>query len=183
MTISAEFFISVDVETAGPNPADYAMLSIGACTLDDPPAKFYIELKPTFLNYKAEALEVSGLSMKALEVSGVPPKEGMKQFDRWIHQVTSKDKLPVFTAFNAAFDWMFVNDYFHHYLGHNPFGHKALDIKALYMGIRKTGWQDTSFHLVSHALGINTSLTHHALEDAIQQAMLLKVLLKELEGE
>jgi len=78
---------------------------------------------------------------------------------------------------------MFVNDYFHHYLGNNPFGHKALDIKALYMGIRKTGWQDTSFHLVSHALGINTSLTHHALEDAIQQAMLLKVLLKELEGE
>ena len=33
-------------ETAGPNPADYALLSIGACTLLEPRATFYAELQP-----------------------------------------------------------------------------------------------------------------------------------------
>ncbi len=28
-----ETYISVDIETAGPNPGGYAMLSIGACTV------------------------------------------------------------------------------------------------------------------------------------------------------
>ena len=31
-----ECFISVDVETGGATPADYALLSIGACLVDDP---------------------------------------------------------------------------------------------------------------------------------------------------
>ncbi len=183
MANSDEVFISVDVETAGPNPGDYALLSIGACTLDEARKDFYIELKPTKIKYKPEALEVSGLSLTTLKETGVRVKEALHQFEQWLHSVTPKNKEPVFAAFNAPFDWMFLNDYFHHYLGHNPFGHKALDIKALYMGIRKTSWEKTSFHQMSHALGINTPLTHHALEDAMQQATLLKALLKELRGE
>jgi ribonuclease T len=90
---------------------------------------------------------------------------------------------PIFAAFNAPFDWMFVNDYFHRHLGYNPFGHSALDIKALYMGIRKTSWADTTYNKIIQSLGLNTPLLHHALDDAIQQAVLLNVLLKELEGE
>ena len=27
---------------------------------------------------------------------------------------------------------MFVNDYFHRFLGRNPFGHAALDLKAFF---------------------------------------------------
>ena len=177
-----EFFISVDVETSGPNPGDYAMLSIGACTLEEPRQDFYIELKPTKIKYKPEALEVCSLSLEKLKETGIPVEDGMRQFERWVQSVTPKNMQPVFAAFNAPFDWMFVDDYFQRYLGHNPFGHKALDMKALYMGIRKTSWADTSYNQIIHSLGINTPLSHHALDDAIQQAELLKVLLKELKG-
>ena len=41
-----ERYISVDVETAGPTPGDYAMISIGACLVDEPQRGFYVELKP-----------------------------------------------------------------------------------------------------------------------------------------
>jgi DNA polymerase III epsilon subunit-like protein len=182
MTNFDEFFISVDVETAGPNPSDYALLSIGACTLDKPRQDFYIELKPTSLNFLPEALEVCGLSLEKLQETGVPAKDALGQFEGWVRSVTPAWKEPVFAAFNAPFDWMFINDYFHHYLGRNPFRHKALDIKALYMGIRKTSWADTSYHKIRNSLGINAPLTHHALDDAIQQAKLLRILLKEMEG-
>lgn len=182
MAQSDEFFISVDVETSGPNPGDYALLSIGACTLDEPRQDFYIELKPTSFNFLPEALEVSGLSMEKLKETGVPVKEALQQFEQWVHSINPENMQPVFAAFNAPFDWMFVADYFQRYLGHNPFGHKALDMKALYMGIRKTSWEETSYHKIIDSLGINAPLSHHALDDAIQQANLLKVLLKELKG-
>lgn len=182
MTKSIEFFISVDVETAGANPADYALLSIGACTLEDPPQTFYIELKPTSYKYQPEALVVSGLSLETLKETGVPAKEALEQFEQWIHRVTPKNMQPIFAAFNAPFDWMFINDYFLRILGHNPFGHKALDIKALYMGIHKTNWEETSYSKICEALGINSPLSHHALDDAVQQAAILKFLLKESGG-
>lgn len=69
----------------------------------------------------------------------------MLKFSQWISRVVPEGSQPVFTAFNAPFDWMFINDYFHRYLGYNPFGHKALDIKAFYMGLRKTNWLKTSY--------------------------------------
>ena len=40
----------------------------------------------------------------------------------------------MFVGFNASFDWSFVNWYFHKFVGTNPFGVAALDIKAYYMG-------------------------------------------------
>ena len=178
-----EEFISVDVETSGPNPRDYAMLSIGACTMSGPRKTFYIELKPDVEGFTREALSISNLFLEKLKEEGVPAKEAMLKFAQWVDGVVPEKSQPVFTAFNAAFDWMFVNDYFHRYLGLNPFGHKALDIKALYMGLRKTKWMDTSYNTVIEKTGIERALTHHALEDAIQQAEIFEILLEELRGE
>ena len=39
-----EAYISVDVETAGPNPGQYSLLSIGACLVFVPAKTFYVEL-------------------------------------------------------------------------------------------------------------------------------------------
>ena len=59
----------------------------------------------------------------------------------------------MFVALNAPFDWMFINDYFHRYLGANPFGHSALDIKAYYMGLSGVTWSETSMkHISAHFL-------------------------------
>ena len=173
-----EFYICVDVETAGPNPADFALLSIGACTVFEPEQTFYIELKPTSNRFSKEALEVNGLSLKELKVSGIPAKDAMRQFDDWLQRVLPENGMPVFVAFNAPFDWMFINSYFHRYLGSNPFGHSALDIKAYYMGKTGLAWSETSMRHVSTKLLKEKHLTHNALHDAQDQAEIFYLLMK-----
>jgi len=175
-------YISIDVETAGPNPSTYSLLSIGACTLFDPQETFYVELRPFNENMVPEALMVSGLDWEQLKKMGRSPKEAMSQFAQWTGKNTPKGSEPIFLAFNAPFDWMFIADYFHRYLGHNPFGHKALDIKAFYMGLRGVPWEDTGMRHVSQHYLENQNLTHHALQDALDQARIFRKMLAEAEN-
>jgi DNA polymerase III epsilon subunit-like protein len=175
-----ETFISVDVETAGPNPGTYSLLSIGACLVFDPAQRIYIELQPVNDAASAEAMEVSQMGLESLKRRGQPPVEAMKRFAEWVEAVAA-DGRPVFVGLNAPFDWMFVADYFHRYLGKNPFGHKALDVKAYFMGLRGIGWEATGFEEMSKYYQIEQRLNHNALEDAVMQAALFRKMLEEQE--
>ena len=174
---SSEAYICVDVETAGPIPGDYSLLSIGACTVFEPPSTFYIELKPVNESFTPEAANVHKLSMAHLMHAGVAPKEALQRFEQWLKNEVAPDLQPVFVAFNAAFDWMFINYYFVHYLGYNPFGYTALDIKALYMGQAGVPWSHTSWRYIDPTFAEKPQLTHHALQDALDQAELFKKIL------
>jgi DNA polymerase III epsilon subunit-like protein len=174
---SIEVFICVDVESAGPIPPDYSLLSIGACTIFGAQSSFYIELQPVNAQFTPEAAKVHKLSFERLTVEGVPPAAAMQRFEAWLADQSAPPKQPIFVAFNAAFDWMFINYYFIHYLGHNPFGHAALDIKAFYMGQAGVPWSETSWRYINPQLAEATLLTHHALQDALDQAALFKKLL------
>ena len=121
-----EFYIVVDIEASGPSPCKYSMLSLGAATLTDQPDSFYVEIKPDKEGCQQESMDVHGLSFQELKTSGTDPKAALESFAAWVRTVTPADAYPIFCAFNAPFDWMYVNDYFHCYLGYNPFGHKAL---------------------------------------------------------
>lgn len=171
-------YVSVDIETAGPAPGRFALLSIGACLVGDPDVGFYVELQPDRDEFDAEALTVSGLSLETLAETGVPAAEAMEHLAGWLHEVT-EGRRPVFVAFNAAFDWLFVADYFDRYLGHNPFGHSAIDIKAMFMGATGRSWSRTSFGDVAGYYGVSAELPHHALEDARIQARLFARILGE----
>ena len=124
-------------------------------------------------------MEIGGLSWAKLKAEGIPPQTAMEQFAAWVAEVTPQGSQPVFLAFNAPFDWMFVADYFHRYLGFNPFGHKALDIKAYYMGRHGVPWAETGMRFVSPHYLDNQNLSHHALQDAIAQAEIFRKLLLE----
>lgn len=167
-----ESLISIDVETAGPNPSTYSMLSIGACLVADPQQSFYVELKPVTPAMTAEALSISGLTMEHLEANGVDAREGMQQFEDWISSVVPHSSVPVFLGFNAAFDWMFVCDYFQRFLGRNPFGHSAIDIKSYYLGLVGGSWAETSLRFLSQTYLDGRALSHNALGDAQDQAAL-----------
>jgi DNA polymerase III epsilon subunit-like protein len=178
-TTPNETYISVDIETAGPNPYDYSLLSIGACTLLESQSTFYVELKPVNDNATTEALAISRLSMGKLAEHGEQPAVAMGRFEAWVKQVTPDDHQPIFVAFNAPFDWMFVNDYFYRFLGRNPFGHTALDLKAFYMGLKGVSWFETSMRYVARHYLDDRHLTHHALSDALDQAVILRSMLME----
>lgn len=102
----------------------------------------------------------------------------MKRFADWVEEVCAGHD-PVFVGFNAPFDWMFVADYFWRYIGSNPFGISALDLKSYFMGRDDVvEWQGTRRAAVDEALEFaGNEHTHHALDDAKDQARLARVLL------
>jgi inhibitor of KinA sporulation pathway (predicted exonuclease) len=67
-----------------------------------------------------------------------------------------------------------VADYFDRYLGRNPFGHSALDIKAFYLGVTGLSWTETSMVRVAEHYRVTVDLTHNALDDARDQAALFR---------
>jgi ribonuclease T len=177
-TMLKEIYICVDVETAGPNPGKYALLSIGACLVEDIATNFYVELQPDRSDFLPEAMAISGLSPDLLKKDGSVPHAALQSFAEWIKTVAPEGSKAVFVALNAPFDWMFVNDYFHRYLGYNPFGHSALDIKAYYMGLTGVSWAETSMkHISAHFLQ-EKHLAHNALRDAQDQAEIFHEILK-----
>ena len=174
-----ELFISVDVETAGPTPGEYALLSIGACLVDDPSVTFYAELQPDSETTSPEAMAIHGLSLETLKQTGLPPKEAMEKFASWVKSATPATHKAIFVAFNAPFDWMYINEYFQRYLGENPFGHSALDIKAYYMGQTGVNWGETSLKQISSHFLEEHPLMHNALADALEQAEIFRKILSQ----
>jgi ribonuclease T len=171
-----EIYISVDIEAAGPIPAEYSMLSLGACVIGNQNQQFYIELKPLNHNFVPAALAVSGLKLEELEKFGKPPKIAVAEFDEWVMAVAGQSA-PVFVGFNASFDWSFVNWYFHKFLGRNPFGTGALDIKAYYMGMTDCSWDRTRSSQILLEYKPSHPPTHNALGDAVGQGEMFAKLL------
>jgi len=181
MNAKREVFISVDVETAGPIPGEYSLLTIGACNVFDDTQTFECKLKPINRNTVPEALAVTGLSLDVLEQEGLTLVDAMQNFHDWIQHVAGIDGIPIFVGFNAAFDWSFINYYFHSYLGTNPFGFSALDIKSLYMGSEKCAWHETKSSQISKKLHPILKGSHDALQDAKYQAELFRLIYKKVQ--
>jgi DNA polymerase III epsilon subunit-like protein len=168
-----EVYISVDIEAAGPVPAIYSMLSLGAMDVQDPDATFYVEFQPINDKSVPEAMKVVGRTLQDFRRTGREPTEGMIAFRDWLSSVAGSGKL-VFVGFNATFDWAFVNFYFHHYLGQNPFGLGGLDIKSYYMGMTGCAWEDTRSNRIAPELKGTSAHTHNALDDAVEQGEMFR---------
>jgi len=170
-------YVSVDVETSGPSPTLHALLAVGACSVVDPSQTLYLELKPSSRRVDPEAMAVHSLSLEDLTRTGIDPSEAMRRFEQWVLAVVPHGAAPVFVSYNAPFDWSFVNDAFHRAIGRNPFGHAPLDIRALYMGQSGLAWHAIRLNdLLDRHLG-GRRLSHNALDDALDQAALLRALL------
>jgi DNA polymerase III epsilon subunit-like protein len=172
--LDAETWISVDVETSGPTPHTGSLLSIGACLVDDPERGIELLLRPEpGLPWDEDAEAIHRLDRTTLERDGLQPAEAMVLLERWIAQVVPDGSRPVFVALNAPFDWMFVADAFWRHLGRNPFGHSALDIKALYLGRHAADvprWSETARVRILERYPVDLPHTHTALADALEQA-------------
>ena len=178
MSKNSEVFISVDIETSGPIVGEHSMLTLGACLAYNPEISFSIMLKPISDKFVAEALDVSGLTMEKAENDGLYPTEAITKFHEWIESNLSEDCNPVFVGLNAPFDWGFVNFYFLKYLGKNPFGFTALDIKALFMGATGCSWRDTKSSAINVIVKPTKKGDHNALHDAQYQAELFRSVYK-----
>jgi hypothetical protein len=154
-------YFMVDVEADGPIPGDYSLISIGAVIVEPSLSQtFYIELQPISDKWIASALEVCGFS-RSQTLNFTEPAIAMQKFADWI--ATGSNGRPLFISDNNGFDWQYINWYFHHFCGNNPFGHTSTNLGSLYKGIMK----DT-FVNFKHLR--RTAHTHNALDDAIGNA-------------
>ena len=150
-------YVMVDIESDGPIPGDYSMISLGAVIVEKGLERtFYAQFKPISDVWVPEALAVSGHTRE--ETLAFPePGEGMSQFHEWLKEQCPKRKM--FISDNNGFDWMFVCWYFHHFLGSNPFGYSSTNLGSLYKGMK----HDT-FKNFKHLR--RTKHTHHPVDDA-----------------
>ena len=151
-------WIVVDVEADGPCPGLYSMVSLGAVRLDR-------DLKTTFYGRCAPLLH-AGFEPAALAISGTTREEHLRYpcaeetmiaFREWL--TANCATRPVFISDNPAFDWQFVNYYFHLLCGGNPFGFSARRIGDLFAGMSRNvsaSWK----HLRK------TRHSHHPVDDA-----------------
>lgn len=131
-------YFVVDVESDGPFPeaiTGYSMVCFGAIKVDDALDKtFYGGVAPISNVFNPEALAVSGNSREQHR-NFKHPSVVMQEFDAWIKE-TSKGH-PIFISDNPAYDFAFINYYFHKFLGKNPFGFSGRRIGDLYCGMVK----------------------------------------------
>jgi hypothetical protein len=178
----AEIYFSVDVEADGPIPGPYSMVSFGAAVAgvrdgafiprDPSDATFYRELRPISDDFDPAALAVSGLERQALLSDGTDPSLAMADFVAWVTH-TAGGARPVVVAYPACYDWMFLYWYLLRFTGRSPFGHSGcLDMKTLYAtkaGVALTG---ATKRTMPRYLLSRRRHTHHALDDAVEQAEL-----------
>src|SRR5262245_22108624 len=160
-------FIIVDVESDGPIPAEYSMVCFGAVLFDDALDKsFYGQTRPVSDRFVPEALTVSGFTCEQ-DLGFDEPKHVIEKFEGWL--VEHSHGHPVFVSDNVAFDWQFINYYFHRFLGRNPFGFSGRRIGDIYAGLMKDAYKATEwkrFRVTPHS--------HNPVDDARGNAEALK---------
>lgn len=157
-------YIVVDCESDGPIPNRYSLVCFGAIIVEPTLSKtFYGQTRPISKAFLPDALAVSGFSRGQHEGFD-DPKEVFEKFGDWIEK-NSKGR-PIFISDNLAYDWQWINYYFHYYTGKNPFGFSGRRIGDMYAGMK----MDT-FVKWKHLR--DTTHSHHPVDDAKGNAEVL----------
>lgn len=187
--LETEIYISADIETDGPVPGTFSMLSFALAAvatfdgetvsrLDARAHAQYWELVPISDRFEPEALAVNGLDRERLIATGQAPGDAMRSAALWVERV-ARGRRPVLVAYPVAFDWMFLHWYFASFAGSSPFGHgSCVDIRSLYMGVASVPFAQSSKKHMPDELQSRTAHTHHALEDAVEQGQLFANILE-----
>jgi hypothetical protein len=184
-----EIYVSTDVETDGPIPGVYSMLSIGSAAYmpgDGAPSK-----NRPFSEFTANLETLPGASQHPETMKWwrsqpeawaecrrdpLAPEDAMRKYLAWLKSLPGE---PVFVAYPAAFDFMFVCWYLNRFAGENPFGWHALDIKTFAMALTGRDFLDTVKRNMPRKWFDDLPYTHKALDDAVSQGALFCNMLAE----
>lgn len=168
-----QLYIDLDVESDG-KPGRGSLLSIGAVSPWG--EEFYIELKPSSDQYvpvQRDFCEAHGLERERLIREGHDPHKALRQLAGWAIGLTAKynKNKPVLTAFNASFDYPWIDlALLEAGIHQNPFGVAGFCIKSIALALNDTyDWKQTSKGSLPAELVPNGDFTHNALEDARYQ--------------
>lgn len=177
----------VDVEASGPVPGLFDLVSIGGVAVRRDPSgrhvaieeqPFYVEIQPQGGTIDPGATAIHGLTPEHLTAEGRPLQEALTALNDWAFGLRERqEQRLVFVGHNAPFDWSYVNWCYQSSGVANPFGWKALDTKALAMGVLSLDWFATNKERLAELLpGLgdqDDELVHRADYDALYQAHIL----------
>ncbi len=179
----AEIYLSTDVETDGPIPGPHSLLSFGTAAFTAEK-----ELLGTFTANLVTLPEASGHpdtmawwetqpeAWRACRENLREPAEVMPEYVRWIHSLPGK---PVFVAYPAGFDFLFIYWYLIRFAGESPFSHSALDIKTFAMAVLGQEYRRSTKANMPRRWFVDLPHTHVALDDALGQGYLFCNMLAE----
>jgi hypothetical protein len=171
-----EIYVSTDVETDGPIPGAYSMLSFGsAAYLAD---KTLLDTFTANLAVLPTAIQDPGTmawwaqepeAWQACRDNPVSPEKAMRDYLDWLTALPGK---PVFVGYPAAFDFMFVYWYLIRFTGTSPFSHSALDMKTYACALLKKPYRESTKKNMPKEWFDEMPHTHLSLDDAIEQGAL-----------
>jgi len=175
-------YFSADVETDGPIPGPFSMLSLAivyAGSFDGSNFKrptnyerrLYKELRPISDDFQPEALRVNGLDRRRLCREGELPERAMTEACQWVKKIAI-DAQPVLVAYPLSFDWTWLYWYFVRFSAEgSPFNHsRCFDIKTALAVKAHIPISEAGRSRIDPLLRSRHPHTHHATDDAIAQA-------------
>lgn len=172
----AEVYVSTDVETDGPIPGPHSMLSFAsAAFLPDKTLVGTFEANLTLLpgatgdEKTMSWWQTQPEAWAACRTNPRDPAAVMPEYVSWVKSLPGK---PVFVAYPAGFDFLFVYWYLIRFAGESPFSHSALDIKSYAMAVLGTGYRESVKRNMPKAWFEDLPHTHVALDDAKGQGVL-----------
>ncbi len=181
-----EIYISTDIETDGPIPGPNSMLSFGAAAFT--PDKQMVATFEANLHTLPDAQghpetmewwKTQPEAWAAHRSDLREPAEAMRAFVSWVKGLQGR---PVFVAYPAGFDFLFMYWYMIRFAGESPFSFSALDVKSYAMAVLKTEYRNATKRNMPKRWFDNLPHTHKALDDAIGQGALFCNMLAEHVG-
>ena len=181
-----EIYVSTDVETDGPIPGPYSMLSFGSAA--------YQSDKSLVSTFSANLETLPGATgdprtmewwksqpdaWKACRENLQSPELAMKEYVAWLKNLPGR---PVFVAYPAGFDFTFIYWYLIRFTGESPFSYSALDIKTYAMAKMGSQYRESVKRNMPKGWFDRLPHTHKALDDAIEQGALFCNMLNDQTG-
>jgi hypothetical protein len=182
-----EIYISTDVETDGPIPGPHSMLSFASAAYRADKTllgTFTANLEtlpgaqgdPRTMAWWQDHVEAWEATRKELEEPGA----AMTRYVAWLKTLPGR---PVFVAYPAGFDFLFVYWYLIRFTGDSPFSFSALDLKTYAMALLKTEYREATKRNMPRRWFDPLPHTHVALDDALEQgAMFCNMLAENLQS-
>lgn len=183
----SEIYVSTDIEADGPIPGPHSMLSLGsaAYTADKTLLSTFtvnLEILPGSMGHPGtmQWWRSQPDAWEACRSEQQPPAIAMQNYVKWTRQLPG---IPIFVAYPAAFDFMFVYWYLMRFVGESPFGHAALDIRTYAMASLQKPYHQSGKQHMPGSWFDELPHTHRALDDAIEQgALFCNMLAERLNG-
>jgi hypothetical protein len=182
-----EVYVSTDFETDGPIPGPHSMLSLGSAAYAADGTligtfEANLDLLPGAAGHPETMAwwDRNRKAWRAARENPRPAEEVMPEYVAWVKSLPGK---PVFVAYPAGFDFLFVYWYLIRFAGESPFSHSALDMKTLAMALLKLEFRAATKRHMPRRWFSRRPHTHRALDDAIEQGELFCNMLRELRGD